>query len=207
MPLHVIDCGGQSGARVVATTLVALPAEIGLKSRFGDKKIRILCVLRLSSFKGSKSDGPLTIEKSRMLPSSRLHSGSSSLKTQSSNRFAFHFLKSYLNGESRRETPLGRSNMSNGEELLQKRDYNEENWGRWFSVRRAVWLDHLHPFKTILLLEFSIYFTLIVGGQFLLSQRANSENGEKRELFQFQNWMRHRGLSAWGIQTRPFVSL
>ena len=29
---------------------------------------------------------------------------------------------------------------------------------------------------------------------------------EKREFIQLQNWMRQRGLSAWGIQTEPFAT-
>ena len=38
-------------------------------------------------------------------------------------------------------------------------------------------LDHLHPFKLLLFWKFFIFFTFILGGQFLLPQRAN--NGEK----------------------------
>ena len=34
-------------------------------------------------------------------------------------------------------------------------------------------LDHLHPFKPLLFLELSNFFTFILGGQFLLPQRAN----------------------------------
>ena len=55
---------------------------------------------------------------------------------------------------------------------------------------RAVWvsgvfkLDHLHPFRPILFWQFSISFTFILGGQFLLPQKANSEKGE---ISQFQN--------------------
>ena len=37
------------------------------------------------------------------------------------------------------------------------------------------------------------FFTFILGGQFLLPQRANME---KREFIQLQNWMRQRGLGA-----------
>ena len=40
-------------------------------------------------------------------------------------------------------------------------------------------LDHLQPIKLILFPNFSIFFTFILGGQFLLPQRAN--NG-KREI-------------------------
>ena len=65
-------------------------------------------------------------------------------------------------------------------------------------------LDHLHPFKPILFRKFSICFTFILGGQFLLPLRANGEKGGK---VQFQIWMRGRVLSAWGLQTGPFASL
>ena len=72
------------------------------------------------------------------------------------------------------------------------------------SVPGAFKLDHLQTFKPILLREFSISLTFILGGQFLLPQRANSE---KREKVQFQKWMRQRSLSAWGIQTGPLAAL
>ena len=61
-------------------------------------------------------------------------------------------------------------------------------------------LDHLQPFEPILFCEISICFTFILGGQFLLPQRANSEKGE---FCQFQKWMRQGDFSAWGIQTGP----
>ena len=73
---------------------------------------------------------------------------------------------------------------------------------------RGVWclghfkLDHLHPVKPLLLPQYSYFFTFLLGGQFLLPQRANTE---KRELFQLQKWTRQRGLGAWGIQTGPFA--
>ena len=65
-------------------------------------------------------------------------------------------------------------------------------------------LDHLHHFKTFLFWKLSIFLSFILGGQFLLPQRAN--NG-KREFFQSQKWMRQRVFSAWGIQTGPFAAL
>ena len=43
-------------------------------------------------------------------------------------------------------------------------------------------LVHLHSFKPILFWQTSISFTFILGGQFLLPQRANCE---KREFSQF----------------------
>ena len=65
-------------------------------------------------------------------------------------------------------------------------------------------LDHLQPFEPILSQMIFNFFTFILGGQFLLPQRAN--NG-KREFIQLQNWMRQRGFSAWGIQPGPFAAL
>ena len=54
-------------------------------------------------------------------------------------------------------------------------------WDRWFSVPGPFILDHLHPFKLLLWWTFSNSPTFILGGQFLLPQRAN--NG-KREFTQ-----------------------
>ena len=65
-------------------------------------------------------------------------------------------------------------------------------------------LDHLHAYKPLLSWRNSIFFTFILGGQFLLPQRANYG---KREFFQLQNWMRQRGLGGWSIQTGPFAAL
>ena len=39
-------------------------------------------------------------------------------------------------------------------------------------------LDHLHPFRPILLKQISNFFTFILGSQFLLPQRANSGKRE-----------------------------
>ena len=58
---------------------------------------------------------------------------------------------------------------------------------RGFSVPWTSKLDHLHPFKPLLFLEFSNFFTFILGGQFLLPQRANNGKGT---LIQPQNRMR-----------------
>ena len=74
---------------------------------------------------------------------------------------------------------------------------------------RGVWvpgafkLDYLQPVKPLLFPQFSNFFTFILGGQFLLPQRANTE---KREFSQLPIWMMQRGFSAWGIQTGPFVA-
>ena len=76
-------------------------------------------------------------------------------------------------------------------------------WDRGISVPGAFKLDHLHPFKPLLFRKFSIFFTFILGGPFLLPQRTN--NG-KREFSQPQKWMRQKVFSAWGIQTEPFTS-
>ena len=70
------------------------------------------------------------------------------------------------------------------------------------SVRGAFKFDHLQPVKPILLLEFFICCTFILGGHFLLPQRANNEKGV---IFQFQKWMTQGVVSAWGIQTGPFA--
>ena len=68
------------------------------------------------------------------------------------------------------------------------------------SVPGAFKLDHLQPFKPILFWQFPICSIFILGGQFLLPQRGNSE---KRDIFQFQKWMRQGVFSAWGIQIGP----
>ena len=65
-------------------------------------------------------------------------------------------------------------------------------------------LDPLQPIELILSQKIFNLFTFILGGQFLLPQRANYG---KREFFQVQNWMRQRDLGAWGIQTGPFAAL
>ena len=76
-------------------------------------------------------------------------------------------------------------------------------WDRGGWVPGAFKLDHLQPFQSILFWQFSICITFILGGQFFLPQRANSE---RREFFQLQKWMRQRSFYAWGIQTGPFTA-
>ena len=58
-------------------------------------------------------------------------------------------------------------------------------------------LDHLQSIEPILCQKIFNFFTFILGGQFLLPQRANNE---KRGFIQLQNGMRQRGFSAWAIQ-------
>ena len=47
-------------------------------------------------------------------------------------------------------------------------------WDRGHSVPGPFNLDHLHPFKPLLWWRFSNFYTFILGGQFLLTQRANN---------------------------------
>ena len=54
-------------------------------------------------------------------------------------------------------------------------------WERGFSVPGAFELDHLQPFKPLLFWKFSIFFSFILGGHFLLPQgpikgKGNSSN-------------------------------
>ena len=76
-------------------------------------------------------------------------------------------------------------------------------WDRGDWVPGAFKLDHLESFKPLLFPNFYKFFTIILGGQFLLPQRVN--NG-KTAIIQLQNWMRQRSFSAWGIQTWPFAA-
>ena len=69
------------------------------------------------------------------------------------------------------------------------------------SQNHSIWAICI-PCKPLLLQKISNFSAFILGGQFLLPQRAN--NG-KRELLQLQNWMRQRVFSALDIQTGPFV--
>ena len=70
----------------------------------------------------------------------------------------------------------------------------KSGWDRGFSVPGAFKLDHLHPFKPLLFWKFSKFFTFILGGQFLLPQRAN--NG-KRGILQLQKRMTQWVSCAW----------
>ena len=50
-------------------------------------------------------------------------------------------------------------------------------------------MDHVQPITPIWFQKIFNFFTFILGGQFLLPQRANMH---KREFSQLQNWMRQR---------------
>ena len=83
-----------------------------------------------------------------------------------------------------------------------KMEFSQPECDRGISVPGVFKLDHSHPVEPILFSKFYNFFTFILGGQFLLPQRANNE---KREFTQLQKWTRQRGFSAWGIQTGPFA--
>ena len=78
---------------------------------------------------------------------------------------------------------------------------NGQDRGVW--VPGAFKLEHWQPVKPLLFQQFSNFFTFILGGQFLLPHRANTE---KREIIQLQKWTRQRSLGAWGIQTGPLAA-
>ena len=50
-------------------------------------------------------------------------------------------------------------------------------WYRGLLMPWAIKLDHLQPFAPFTFLNFSIFFTFILGGQFLLPQRSNNGKG------------------------------
>ena len=86
----------------------------------------------------------------------------------------------------------------------EKLEISLPEWGTRDWVPGALKLEHLHPFKPILFLQFSNCLIFILGGQFLLAHRATKR---VREFLQLQMWMRQRGFSAWGIQTGPNAAL
>ena len=86
----------------------------------------------------------------------------------------------------------------------------KNGWFRGVSVTGAFKLDHLQPVKPFLFPKFSNFCTFIVGGQFLLPQRANNE---KREFSQLQKMDDSEGFQCLGhsnwticIPLNPFWS-
>ena len=73
---------------------------------------------------------------------------------------------------------------------------------RGFSVPGAFKLVYLQLFELSLSQKIFNFFTFILGGQFLLPQRAT--NG-KKEFIQLKNWIRQRVFSALGSQTGQFA--
>ena len=70
-------------------------------------------------------------------------------------------------------------------------------WNKGIWVPWAFKLVHLQPLEPLLFQEFSNFCTFILGGQFLLPQRANNQ---ERGFCQLQKWMKQRDLGALGIQ-------
>ena len=98
-----------------------------------------------------------------------------------------------------------------GQLLLPQR---EEDWKRkrgihqeWMrdrgSVPGAFKLDHLQQIKPILFPKFSNFFTIILGGQFLLPHRGE---GWKWENGNLPTRVKQRVFSAWGIQFGPLAA-
>ena len=79
-----------------------------------------------------------------------------------------------------------------------------KEWESGFSVLGAFKLDHLHPFKPLLFWKISNFFTFVLGGQFLLPQRANKG---KRGFSQLQKRMRQWVYGALGLHAGPFAAL
>ena len=59
---------------------------------------------------------------------------------------------------------------------------SKTGWDRGFPVPGAFKLDHLQPIKPLLFPNFYIFSTFILGGQFLLPQRANNEKRKFTQL-------------------------
>ena len=68
-------------------------------------------------------------------------------------------------------------------------------WHTWFTLPGTFKVDPFQGFEQLLFWNFYTFFTLILGGQFLLPQSANNGKGEFTQL---QNWMRQRH-SNWTI--------
>ena len=81
-----------------------------------------------------------------------------------------------------------------------KKEFSQPEWDRRVWVHGVFKLDCLQPVKPILVPKFSNFFTFILEGQFLLPQAENGQSGY------LPTWVRHKGLSAWGIQIGPFAT-
>ena len=81
--------------------------------------------------------------------------------------------------------------------IMEKRNSSNSKteWDRGVSVPGAFKLDHLQPFKPILLWKIFNFFNFILGSQFLLPQRAN--NG-KREILATSNMDETEGFQCLG---------
>ena len=79
----------------------------------------------------------------------------------------------------------------------------KSEWERGFSVSGAFKLDHLQPIKPILFQKIFNFFTFILGGQFLLPQRAN--NGIRKTI-QLKKRAILVDFSALLIQAGPFAA-
>ena len=75
-------------------------------------------------------------------------------------------------------------------------------WDRGVSVQGLFNLDYLHPFKPLLFRKFSNFSTFILGGHFLLPQRANFGKGE---FIQLQNCLIH--IWSWKTKSKDTCSL
>ena len=97
-----------------------------------------------------------------------------------------------------RFAPEGEGN--NGKwEFFQPKQWIDKT-DREFSVHWAFKLDHLHPFKPLLFPKFSNFFSFILGGPFLLPQRANDGRREFTQL----KVVEVEGIIACGNQTIIF---
>ena len=83
------------------------------------------------------------------------------------------------NGKLRREMPFDRAigvgfapELDDGKKWDSSNSRNSQDRGAW--APGAFKLDHLQSYEPILFQEIFIFFTFILGGQFLLPQRANN---------------------------------
>ena len=112
-------------------------------------------------------------------------------------------------GDSRRETPMEYTEYADAgkcEKVAQNGEsFNFKiGWDMVFPVPGTFKLDQMQLIKPLLFWYFCIFFTFILGSQFLLPQWAN--NG-KREHSHPQKIMRQWVFGAWGIQIGPFAAI